>query len=931
MIFFSSLGFWFFSDGINRTARLPAFAAGLAFGLSFLAKQPGLLDFGVCLVIVLLSTVFERERAAKRLLPWLVLGFVLPLAATATYFARHGAFADLIFYSWTYNTQYYVTEVPLMERLAAVRVPLMLLTERLPVALILGGAGAVMLLRTAFGQLRRRPAVAVLAWLILGWSATGLLSTMLSGRDFTHYSMQVMPGVSLACGWVLAELAGRSKTLGARGRTGARLLLGGGIALALLSLIVPAISWLTTVDTADGHNRELGQLIQAHTRPSDRIFIWGYMPEMHVYAQRLPSTRYFYTNWVTGLVPWTNLDWLKDTKYAVIPGTPELLRSDFARRPPTMIVDTMSRRGYLKYPLREQAWLWRTIEYEFAEIEPDLMNSWGFKLYQRIADAPYGAAIPKEAAIDSQVVLTSPAETASLTTPVKVSYPAGTEVVELYKDGSLYRRVECPSAQPGTIGFSLVGSDLPLGQRTVQAVVRGRRTLASAPHFLLVTPPVVVIPAGPPLEFEGSSYPPLVAFNRNGAIARLPNGLWNAEAPAKIAYTRPQGLYGIEVEYALDEALARDPERWKTDGVDLVVQFVNQAGNATELYRRHLDARYSVIDQGPQKAVVHLPTADRGEVVIWFSPGKESDASCDWARVQSVRGISAPIGLVFRGQSHSAYRIETGHGMTPFMEQNVDVLMVHAPSVIEFALAPGMYRLSGVLGFLPEAWKGPKGSAGAIFEVWHLPPGGPPKLVYHQLLDPVHNPQNRGIQTFSTILPSPATGAIRLVTRPAHPEDNAFNYTYWGQLVAEEFPARIATPGLPIRFQEIEARFGFSEMDEAGEKVIFAHAPSQIVFPLDGKLTRLQGKFGLIVAAYSGREPTEGARFAVVFEDPSGQRTVLWSREIDPQAVPGDRGFLPFSVTVPAQSGHLILRTDARAGHNYARAWSFWHDLQLEP
>jgi len=935
LVFFSALGFRLFAGALNRESRWTAFASGLAFGFSCLAKQPGLLDFGVCLVIVLLAVLGKDPARAWRLLPPLGLGFLLPLAGTIAYFAHHGALDDLIFYSWTYNTEYYVPEVPLAGRLAAITAPFDLLARRMPVALALVPLAWVGLLGVALARLRQRPPLATLEWLILGWSATGLLSTVLSGRDFSHYSIQVLPGLSLACGWLLAAVAGRAAAwwrAGAKRRAG---LVGAALAGVFLSFAVPTVYWIATGELADFQGYlAIGRTIQERSRPEDRIFVWGYMPEMHVYAHRLPSTRFFYTNWVTGLIPWTNVDWFTDTAYAVIPGTPEQLRADFERHPPTIIVDTDDLRGYLKYPLREQAWLWHKVTFEFAEVDSGQLGRGNCRLYQRIADAPYGAPFPDGTPVDAQVTLKAVASTGLADTAVRIAYPAGTEYIELYKDHGLYRRLACPPHRAGDVIFTVAASDLMPGDRQLQALAKGAKLLASAPATLQVQADNKPgVPEGPRLQFEDGAYPPVFSFNREGALGPALNGLWGADAPARFVYERPPGLYGVEVEYKMMDILSRTPERWWTDGLEFVIEFESLTGKKTRLYRRHLDARFRSYDRGVQRASVMLPLYEPGHINIWFSPGTKSDPTSDWAFIKSVTGIGAPIGIRFHGLSLSATHIDTPHAIAPFVESNAKVLMVHAPSTIELPLRSGMYRISGVFGLLPTAWTGPKGSAGAVFEVWHQPPAGEAKLLLTQLADPVHNESHRGPQPFVVSVPQPAVGALHLKIRPAHPEDDAFNYTYWGELAAEDFPAFLASPDGPIPHREIDAKYGFDQMGEAGQTVTFLHAPSRAVFALPRPYARLRGEFGLMASAYSGTEPTAGARFLVEYEDASGRRSVLWQRDLNPQDVAGDRGFQAFSVDLPADSaaGRLILRTDARDGHGYTRAWTFWHDLHVEP
>lgn len=929
LIFFSALGFWLFSAALDREARPTAFASGACFGLAMLAKQPGLLDFGVTVVIVLLLALGRERAQAWRLLPAMAAGFVLPLAVTLAYFASHGALADLRFYAWTYNTQVYVPEVPLGRRLAAVQIPLRLLAERMPAALALGSAAAAGLLWLVFVRERREPAKAVLAWLTLGWSATGLLSTMLSGRDFAHYSIQVLPGVCLACSWSLAWCWRRAGEAHAASR---RLVLRALPVLALLSLLLPGAWWTATAEARDDGTAGIGEIIRQHSRPDERIFIWGYLPELHVFAQRLPSTRFFYTNWVTGLIPWTNVDWMKDTAYAVIPGTAEQMQGDYRRRPPAIVVDSGGHRGYLKYPIREQAWLWDRVRYEFAEVEPDRARGWGCRVFRRIADAAYGTRFPAEIAESADLALELPAAAAAADAPVTVRYPAGTTSVELYKDGELYRRIETFSSAAGTVVFNAVQPDLPLGERRFQAVARGGRTLASRAATLEVTPPALDA-AGPPLEFNGAAYAPLLATSIHGAMHRFPGQkFWDAHAPARLTYERPPGLYGIELDYQLNEVLAKEPARWKTDGVELIVQFEDATGARQQLLRRRLDATRHRADRGPQLEQVLLPLDQPGRIHIWISPGPVSDSASDWVWLHAVRGVGAPAKLFFRGQQLSATRIATPLGMARMTLNQLDVMMVHAPSEIEFDLLPGMHRLKGVYGLLPSAWNGPKGSAGATFEVWHLPGQGEPRRLHQIRLNPVHIPGDRPPRALNVELPRPAGGRIRLVTAPTHPQDNSFNHTYWADLTAEEFQANLATPGAPIPHAKVTAPHGYNELPEGGHEVIYLHAPSELVFPLRAGLRVLTGTCGLLTSAWSDQEVTEGARFIIEGEQADGRRTELWSRVLDPEASPTDRGFIPFTVTVPPENYvRLILRTDARRGHGLNRAWTFWHDLRLDP
>lgn len=932
LVFFSTLGFWLFSCALNPLSRRLAFACGVAFGFSYLAKQPGLLDFGVCLVIVGLALLKGEPARAWRLYPPLILGFLLPLAVTIAYFAAHGALDDLILYSWTYNTKYYVPEVPFAGRLTGIYVPFQLALERLPVVLgliVLAWLGS---LGTALRRLWPRQPLATLEWLILGWCATGLISTVLSGRNFPHYSIQVVPGFALACGWVLA-VAGRAAARWWRGgpKFGA-VVAAAAITAVILAIAIPAVREIRSVDIRDdSSNPIVGGVIQERSQPDDRLFIWGYMPEMYVFAKRLPASRYFYTNWTTGLIPWTNVDWFIDTQYAVIPGTPEILRAEIERQPPAMILDSGRLRAYLKYPLRDVAWLRKLVAYQYAEVDPDMMRGWEYRLYQRVTDAPYGEAFPSGLAPDARVTVSAVAESARADLAVKVRYPAGTEWLDLYKDNELFRRITCPARRPGSATFTVPADDLPLGDRQLQAVAVGRERLASNVATVQVKETLDVFVEGPRLEWDGRTYPPIASRNHNGTVLPPTGDGWNVDTPAKFVYERPPGLYGVEVEYSQAATLWQQPERWWTDGIEFAIEFKSRAGKKTLLKRRLLDARYHARDQGVQKDSALLPLNEPGEITVWFSPGRVSDSSADWTLIKAVRGVGAPLKIRYRGDYFRATHIETPYDPAELAVDSTPVVMVHAPSKVEVPLQAGMFTLRGALGLMANAWEGPKGSAGAIFEIWHVPPTGEPVLLHTQLVDPVHNESHRGLQRFEVQIPQPANGRLRFVTRPAHPEDNGFNFTYWADLVATDIPAELVSPDGPIPYAEIEANYGYNRLEEAGQTVTFAHAPSRIVFPLAKPYARLRGEIGLVGSAWTGTEPTHGAKFLVEFEDAQGRRRELWHRDLNPQEVEADRGFIPFSVDLPADiPGRLTLRIAAREGFGHQRAWTFWHNLRLE-
>src|SRR5438045_97970 len=95
---------------------------------------------------------------------------------------------------------------------------------------------------------------------------------------------------------------------------------------------------------------EAGRYLSTHSRPDDRIFVWGQTPEIYLDAYRRPASRYITTFPLTGYVfggPITGLD----TRSRILPGAWTNLERDFARHPPIYIVDIQSDKT-AQYPVK---------------------------------------------------------------------------------------------------------------------------------------------------------------------------------------------------------------------------------------------------------------------------------------------------------------------------------------------------------------------------------------------------------------------------------------------------------------------------------------------------------------------------------------------------------------------------------------------------
>ena len=97
---------------------------------------------------------------------------------------------------------------------------------------------------------------------------------------------------------------------------------------------------------------EAGRYLFAHSDPANRIFVWGQRPDIYLDAHRRPACRYITTFPLTGYVFGGPIPGF-DTRSRILPGAWTILEQDFARHPPTYIVDVQPDPKSAYYPVKD--------------------------------------------------------------------------------------------------------------------------------------------------------------------------------------------------------------------------------------------------------------------------------------------------------------------------------------------------------------------------------------------------------------------------------------------------------------------------------------------------------------------------------------------------------------------------------------------------
>lgn len=113
-------------------------------------------------------------------------------------------------------------------------------------------------------------------------------------------------------------------------------------------------------------------------------------------------------------------------------------------------------------------------------------------------------------------------------------------------------------------------------------------------------------------------------------------------------------------------------------------------------------------------------------------------------------------------------------------------LLAHAPSLVEFDVQPGARGLSGGFGLLEGAYANPSSATdGAGFTVTHVSESGVRTVLLERSLRPVTEGADRGTQRFRLELPADAAGTIELKINQGPYGSNAYDWTYWTELMLE--------------------------------------------------------------------------------------------------------------------------------------------------
>jgi len=652
LIFFSACAACVFIRALEQPKGWLFALTGVLLGLAFLSKQPALLELAAPLVAIAFLGAFAGWTAARalRAAAFVVCGFIAMVGVVFLAFAIAGALDDLWFYTWTFNLRYYSGDLGIARRLGNALIELEVHFRRywpIAVAVLTGGVLSVTRLLKA-GRSGAMTVAGASAVYVLIWAVASTGGAASGGRGFGHYFFQILPAFSLLAGETLGTLFTWTRKLcGER-----RFMLAAGTGIPLLacaaSLVIGSFQARTVQFPPEDPALRASAFVKSLTSPDERIFVWGFNPDIHLYSERKPASRFTFCSFQTGLIPWINADPGVDTSYAIVPGSMETLLGDLEATRPAFVIDCSAglHRRVTKYPTKNFPELQSFLDRNYVVVEAGQFVPQGFRLHLirdsfRLRPEARSVATLPPAGPAPELIAPSEADSGS-PRPVEIIVvarggDAGLRGVQLVINGNVHSGISFQSAPLMTAYFEVSFKELGPGKHAITARSRfADGSVAESPGQIVDAELRSVAP-GLLAEFsvpsDAGALLPLEVSAPFGPAARETAGLrvFDLHAPSALVLALPRGATRIRGGFGIHEGAYATDNRAPTDGAEFSIVASGKGDSREVLLRRLLQPATEAADRGTQAFSLELPSTVQGErLELLINRGPVGNGASDW-------------------------------------------------------------------------------------------------------------------------------------------------------------------------------------------------------------------------------------------------------------------------------------------------------------
>jgi 4-amino-4-deoxy-L-arabinose transferase-like glycosyltransferase len=322
-------------------------AAGALAMLGALTKQVGAVTLAPFAGWVLASSLARPggRTGLRRTVPLLAFsaGAAAPLLLVLARYAIAGELSTLRYYLFTYNAKVYLA--PFDGRAAeTIRSWTVYHASWLLLAVVLVVLGLARSLagatRATFWSTADRNGFLLT---VAGCAGVAGAAANASLRDFPHYYLQALPWFALLLGVLVEDYVVPTDASAPRRAI---------LELAILGPAI-AITWFMSATKIDGYAKDASYrstpaictFVRAHSSPQDSIYVWGFAADIYTFCDRRPASRYVYSTFLSGFVPFFENASPAEDAARVVPGSSAIFLSELAAERPALVIDVPKSMG----------------------------------------------------------------------------------------------------------------------------------------------------------------------------------------------------------------------------------------------------------------------------------------------------------------------------------------------------------------------------------------------------------------------------------------------------------------------------------------------------------------------------------------------------------------------------------------------------------
>jgi hypothetical protein len=194
-------------------------------------------------------------------------------------------------------------------------------------------------------------------WFAIVQSVAAFAGALFTFRFFPHYFVEFFPFAAIVIGYVATQSLERADAEDKPALASAATMVLGGVMILVIANSALARNVRLRRETdrwyQDPAADPIVRYVAERTTPDQTVFVWGFRAETYLSAHRYPGSRFVYTVYPAGVVPWFQATHEEEER-RVVPGSREQLLDDLEREKPELVIDagrSMNGRYMYNYPV----------------------------------------------------------------------------------------------------------------------------------------------------------------------------------------------------------------------------------------------------------------------------------------------------------------------------------------------------------------------------------------------------------------------------------------------------------------------------------------------------------------------------------------------------------------------------------------------------